>query len=90
MRRLRPQVRDPLIVCRKKRQRRCPELVALREAALEEWCRAVTLGDVRAAWGRLGGLTTLHRHGREQFARMGRRSGAARRRPRRANPFGAA
>ncbi|MDP8951049.1 MAG: hypothetical protein M3N18_02230 [Actinomycetota bacterium] len=67
-------------MCRK-RQRRCPELVALREAALEEWCRAETFPQVCRAWGRLGGLTTLHRHGAEHFSRMGRRSALARQRP---------
>ena len=63
-----------------KRQRRCPEALALRDAAVEEWCRAETLGAVRAAWGRLGGRATAHRYGREHYREMGRRSGISRRR----------
>ena len=65
-------------MCRK-RQRRCPEALAAREAAYAEWCRAETLEAVRAAWGRLGGFVTAHRYGAEHFRRMGRLSGAARR-----------
>jgi hypothetical protein len=53
-----------------KRQRRCAALLALREEALQEWARAETLHDVRVAWGRLGGRVTLHRYGREHFARL--------------------
>ncbi len=53
-----------------KRQRRCPALVAIRDEALEEWTRAATLEEVRSCWARLGGLTTLHRYGREHFAAL--------------------
>ena len=63
-----------------KRQRRCPEALALREAALEEWARAETLEAVRVAWGRVGGLVTAHRYGRGHYREMGRRSGLSRRR----------
>ena len=69
-----------MIVCAKYR-RRCPELLALREAALEEWCRAETYPQVCRAWGRLGGLVTAHRYGREHYRELGRRSALARRRP---------
>jgi len=69
-----------LAVCAK-RQRRCPELLAIREEAVEEWCRAETLGGVRVAWGRLGGRVTLHRYGRHHYRELGRRSALARRRP---------
>ncbi|MDP9474803.1 MAG: hypothetical protein M3R38_03785 [Actinomycetota bacterium] len=62
-----------------KRKRRCPEVLAIREEGLREWCRAEELGDVRRAHGRVGGRITLHRYGREHFRRMGRLSGAARR-----------
>jgi hypothetical protein len=60
-----------------KYQRRCPALLAIRERALEEWIRAHTLHDVRVCWGRLGGLTTLHRYGREHFSELARRRRAA-------------
>jgi hypothetical protein len=60
------------IVCQK-RQRRCPELLRLRDAALMEWCAAETYSDVCRAWGRLGGLTTAHRYGRAHFAALARR-----------------
>jgi hypothetical protein len=56
-----------------KRERRCPELLRLRDAALEEWTGAQTLSDVRRAWGRLGGRTTLHRYGRRHFSELARR-----------------
>ncbi len=56
-----------------KGRRRCPTLLAVREAALEEWTTAETLHDVRAAWGRLGGRVTLHRYGRDHFAQLARR-----------------
>jgi hypothetical protein len=56
-----------------KRQHRCPVNLAYREAAYEEWARAETLSDVRAAWGRLGGRITLHRYGRAHFSRLARR-----------------
>ncbi len=59
-------------MCRK-HARRCPELLRLRDAALEEWTGAETLSDVRRAWGRLGGRTTLHRYGRRHFSEMARR-----------------
>ncbi len=55
-----------------KRQRRCPELVELRESALREWAGAETFEEVRAAWARLGGQVTLHRYGREHFSLMAR------------------
>ena len=60
-----------------KRQRRCAVLLAVREAALEEWIHARTLHDVRVAWGRLGGRTTLHRYGRQHFSELARRRRAA-------------
>jgi hypothetical protein len=53
-----------------KYQRRCAVLLQLREEALEEWVQAPTLHDVRVAWGRLGGRTTLHRYGRGHFAEL--------------------
>jgi hypothetical protein len=56
-----------------KYQRRCPALLAIREEALQEWSRAETLRDVRVAWGRLGGLTTYHRHGSKHFAKLATR-----------------
>ncbi len=37
--------------------------------------------EICAYWGRLGGRETLRLYGREHFARMGRRSALARRRP---------
>jgi hypothetical protein len=60
-----------------KRQRRCPALLAIREEALEEWCAAETLHDIRACWGRLGGRVTLHRYGRSHFSELARRQCAA-------------
>ncbi|MDP8899929.1 MAG: hypothetical protein M3N33_02035 [Actinomycetota bacterium] len=66
-------------MCRK-RERRCPVLRALREEALAEWCRAETFHQVCSAWGRLGGLTTLHRYGPRHYRELGRRSGQVRRR----------
>jgi hypothetical protein len=59
-----------------KRQRRCPELLRLRAAALMEWCAAETYSDVCRAWGRLGGLTTAHRYGSEHFAALAKASRA--------------
>jgi hypothetical protein len=56
-----------------KYQRRCAVLLQLREAALEEWIRAETFEEVCRAWGRLGGLTTLHRYGRHHFSELARR-----------------
>lgn len=56
-----------------KRQRRCPALLEVREQALMEWARAETLHEVRVAWGRCGGRTTLHRYGRRHFADLARR-----------------
>ena len=53
-------------MCRKY-QRRCDALRELAQQALQEWAGAETLEDVRASWGRLGGLTTLHRYGRQHF-----------------------
>ncbi len=57
----------------KKRQRRCPVALQLREQATREWTVAETLHDVRAAWGRLGGRVTLHRYGRGHFSELARR-----------------
>jgi hypothetical protein len=53
-----------------KRQRRCAVALQLREEALEEWARAETLHEVRAAWGRLGGRTLLHRRGPGYFSEL--------------------
>jgi hypothetical protein len=61
------------IMCAK-RQRRCDVLLRIREEAVEEWCKAETLHDVRSCWGRLGGRTTLHRYGREHFSRVAKAS----------------
>jgi hypothetical protein len=55
-----------------KRQRRCPDLLRLREEALREWSRAETLDEVRATWARLGGRVTAHRYGREHFSLLAR------------------
>jgi hypothetical protein len=55
-----------------KRQRRCLELLRLREDALQEWARAETFEEVRVAWSRLGGRVTLHRYGVEHFRMMAR------------------
>ncbi len=68
-----------MIVCRKY-QRHCGAYLALREAANEEWAAAETLEAVRTAWGRMGGLVTLHRYGRGHFAELGRGSGLRSRR----------
>jgi hypothetical protein len=59
-----------------KRQRRCAVLLQIREEALQEWCEAETLEEVRIAWGRsrLGGRVTLHRYGREHFAMLAKAS----------------
>ena len=65
------------MMCSRKGERRCPELLRLRDTALEEWTRAETYEDVRSCWARLGGLTTLHRYGREHFAELGCLSGEA-------------
>ncbi len=67
-----------MLMCAK-RQRHCGAYLPLREGATQEWTRAETLEAVRAAWGRFGGLVTLHRYGREHFSELGRRSGLARR-----------
>lgn len=62
----------------KKRESHCEARLALQQSAIEEWARAEELEDVRAAWGRLGGLVTLHRYGREHFRLLARsRWGAA-------------
>jgi hypothetical protein len=53
-----------------KRQRRCPELLRLRDEALAEWAGAETVHEVRVCWGRLGGRTTLHRYGRGHFSAL--------------------
>lgn len=55
-----------------KRQRRCPELVAIREAATCEWAVAESFEEVQTAWRRLGGRVTLHRYGVEHYRRMAR------------------
>lgn len=55
-----------------KYQRRCPELLAIREEAWAEWCVAETFEEVCRTWGRLGGRTTLHRYGRAHFRRLRR------------------
>jgi hypothetical protein len=57
-----------------KRQRRCDELLAIREAALQEWIRAETFEQVCACWGRLGGRVTLHRYGRGHFSELAKAS----------------
>ena len=59
-----------------KRQSRCEVALQLREEALVEWAGAATLSDVRRAWGRLGGRVTLHRYGREHFAKLAKASRA--------------
>jgi hypothetical protein len=60
-------------MCRK-HARRCAVLLAIREEALDEWIQARTLYDVRVAWGRLGGRTTLHRYGRRHFSELAKAS----------------
>jgi len=55
-----------------KYERRCPELVELREAATREWAVAGTFEEVRAAWSRLGGRVTLHRYGSRHFSLLAR------------------
>jgi hypothetical protein len=55
-----------------KYQRRCPEVLAYRDAAMAEWCRADSYSDVCRCWGRLGGRVTLHRYGRQHFAQIAR------------------
>lgn len=57
-------------MCERKYQRRCAALLQLREEAVAEWCKAETLREVRAAWGRLGGRVTLHRYGRCHFSEL--------------------
>jgi hypothetical protein len=64
-------------VCSRKRERRCPALLEIREQALQEWIQAETLRDVRVAWGRCGGLVTLHRYGRGHFSELAKASRAA-------------
>ena len=63
-------------MCSKKRQRRCPALLAIREEALQEWAAAETLHDVRVAWERLGGRTLLHRRGPGYFSELAQASRA--------------
>lgn len=60
-----------MIVCRK-RERHCGAYLALQEAAYEEWMIANELEDVRRAWGRMGGLVTLHRYGSTHFHLLAR------------------
>ena len=55
-----------------KRERRCPELLEIREEAFAEWCGAETLEEVRSCWARLGGRVVLHRYGREHFRLLAR------------------
>lgn len=55
-----------------RRQRRCPELLELREEALAEWCEAESYEDVRRAWSRLGGRVTLHRYGASHYSLLAR------------------
>ena len=62
---------DGSLMCAKG-QRRCPDLLELRESALMEWCGAETFEEVRSAWSRLGGLVVLHRYGREHFSLLAR------------------
>ena len=59
-------------MCAKRGERRCPALLEVREQALCEWAGAESFEEVRAAWSRLGGLTTLHRFGREHFSLLAR------------------
>ena len=61
-----------------KRQHRCAVVLQLRDEALREWAGAETYSDVCRAWGRLGGLVTLHRYGSEHFAQLARRRAAVR------------
>ena len=68
-----------MIVCAKY-QRHCAEYLRLQEIAVAEWCEADNFSDVCRAWGRLGGRICYHRHGSEHYRRMGKRSGAVRRR----------
>ena len=42
-----------------KKQRRCPELLAIRAEALEEWTGAETFEEVRACWARLACCAVL-------------------------------
>lgn len=55
-----------------KHERRCTIVRNLRDEALQEWSKAETLTEVRRAWSRLGGLTTLHRYGPGHFALLAR------------------
>jgi hypothetical protein len=55
-----------------KGQRRCEYRHALEDDAYREWEGAEELEDVRRAWARLGGRTTLHRYGREHFSLLAR------------------
>ncbi len=50
-----------------KHQHRCQARCDMAEEALQQWAVAETLPEVRRAWARLGGRTTLHRYGREHF-----------------------
>ena len=53
-----------------KHQRRCAVLLEIREEALREWTGAETFEEVRTAWARLGGRTTLHRYGTAWFSAL--------------------
>jgi hypothetical protein len=44
---------------------------------MRAWAGAETFREVRAAWSRLGGRVTLHRHGIEHYRRMARVRGSA-------------
>jgi len=59
-------------MCSRKGARRCDALIAIREEALAEWCKAETFDEVQTAWRRLGGRVTFHRYGVEHFRRMAR------------------
>jgi hypothetical protein len=67
-------------MCSRKRQRRCPALLAIREEAVMEWARAETFEEVCRVWARLGGRTTFHRYGSQHFSELAYRrwSGVAR------------
>lgn len=54
---------------------RCAKYEECKEAAVSEWCYAMTQESVLAAWGRFGGLVTSHRHGREHYQRIGAKGG---------------
>lgn len=59
-------------MCSRKGERRCPELVAIREAARLEWTVAETFEEVQTVWRRLGGKVVLHRYGPQHFSLLAR------------------